>query len=472
MMVSRWKSGSRKPLQKNATTSPDIQTFTSHIKYRNAKPTNLSPRGSPLDPHKRSVSPSPVIILKNQDSSPKYDPPLSAEHSSTSQNTQRNNHHSEIVESTNPDFIDTTLQSPSVITSPKSRFASVNDSTSSQHNAPSPDSTSKYPLKVNSHFFADKVLDTTLATNPINCNPLTSMEIDASTLTPLKESCPQSPILISPCLRTLPTYGSTSSILSPTPPNLREQSPHNQHKPQHTLPDQKPPVSAVSPVTTHTSTLPPTPTNNSLSGKLGSPQEGNTASHQRSTSKMVVGMPDAILDTNRGSNEISFKNPNPSNPCEYSVWPSRSELDLRASDCVSHNHANIQRLSPLKRTQGSDPRTSTNQENTEWHRDNIRVSRCRSPRNHDHSSILREHPDSHSLPDDRQRHYCGGRPSENLVTQAIDRPPPTKNASRALVPCGDEPICIHNSHPQSGSLEQNIHQEKKVFRSVLIDINQ
>ena len=213
------------------------------------------------------------------------------------------------------------------------------------------------------------------------------------------------------------------------------------------------------------------PIGNSVSGKLGSPQEGNTASHWRLPSAMASGMPDPILDTSRSRNGTSFKNPNPSNPCEYTIRPGSNKPDLRTSDCVSHNHAHIQCLPPLERTPGSDPWTSTDQENTKWYRDNIRATRCRSPRSHDHSHILGEHPDSYSLPGDKQHHHSGGNPSENLVIQTIGRSTPTRNALRAFLPCGDEPTCIHNSCSQSGSPEHNLHQEERVFRSILTDIN-
>jgi hypothetical protein len=359
MMVSRRKNGSRKPLHKNATTSPDIQASTSHSKIRNVKFTNLNTRGTPLDPHKRSVYLSSVTIKKNQNNSLECDPLQSTEHPSTSQNMKIINHHPDIMDTANPAFINAPSQSPSATTSSKAKSLPSKDSTSHQHGASSPDSTSKDLLKVNTHFSADKVLNTALVTNPTNCNPLISMEIDTSTPIPLKGTCPQSHMLTPTCPETLPTHGSTSSIPSTTPPNLREQSSHFQQKSQHTPPDQKPSLSAVPTVTTHTPTLPPTSANNPISGKLGSTQGGNSTSHRRSPSKMVAGLSNTILDTGRRSNGTSSKNPNPSNSCEHSIRPSRSEFDIRTSNCVSHNHANIQRLSPLERTQGSDSRHST-----------------------------------------------------------------------------------------------------------------
>jgi hypothetical protein len=89
-------------------------------------------------------------------------------------------------------------------------------------------------------------------------------------------------------------------------------------------------------------------------------------------------------------------------------------------------------------------------------RDNIRATRCRSPRSHDHSHILGKHPDSHSLPDNRQYHHPGGNPSETPVIPIISRSPSTRHASRALLPSGDEPKCTNNSYPQSESPKQNL----------------
>ena len=136
---------------------------------------------------------------------------------------------------------------------------------------------------------------------------------------------------------------------------------------------------------------------------------------------MASGMPDPILDTSRSRNGTSFKNSNPSNPCEYTVRLGSNQLDFRTSDCVSHNHAHIQRLPFMERTPSSDSWTSTDQENSEWHGDNIRATRCRSLRSHDHSHILGKHPNSHSLPNDRQHHHLSGNSSETPVIQIISR---------------------------------------------------
>uniref|UniRef100_A0A2N9F7H7 Reverse transcriptase domain-containing protein n=1 Tax=Fagus sylvatica TaxID=28930 RepID=A0A2N9F7H7_FAGSY len=236
----------------------------------------------------------------------------------------------------------------------------------------------------------------------------------------------------------------------------RNQNAPNQPRPHHQPQTPTPSI--------HTSTLSTTHTNNTISGELGSTQEGYTASHWRSPSEMASGMPDPILDTSRSRNGTSFKNSNPSNPCEYTVRPGSNQPDFRTSDCVSHDHAHIQHLPSMERTPSSDSWTSTDQENSEWHRDNIRATRCRSPRSHDHSHILGEHPNSHSLPDNRQHHHPGGNSSETPVIQIISRSPSIRHASRALLPSGDEPKCTNNSYPQSESPKQNPHQEERIFR--------
>ncbi|GMY33457.1 receptor like protein 30 [Fagus crenata] len=179
---------------------------------------------------------------------------------------------------------------------------------------------------------------------------------------------------------------------------------------------------------------------------------------------MASGLPDPILDTSRSRNGTSFKNSNPTNPCEYTVWPGSNQPNFRTSDCVSHDHAHIQHLPSMERTPSCNSWTSTDQENSEWHGDNIRATRCRSPRSHDDSHILGEYPNSHSLPDDRQHQHPGGNSSKTLGIQIINRSPSIRHASRALLPSGDEPKCTNNSYPQLESPKQNPHQEERVFR--------
>ena len=73
MIMSRRKSVTKKALQKNANTSPNTPVISNLSKHRNSKPTKLAPRGSPLEPHKEFVSPSPVPIQKDQGNPPKSD---------------------------------------------------------------------------------------------------------------------------------------------------------------------------------------------------------------------------------------------------------------------------------------------------------------------------------------------------------------------------------------------------------------
>ena len=85
------------------------------------------------------------------------------------------------------------------------------------------------------------------------------MDIDATKLTPSTELRSHPHILTASCPRTLLAHGSTSSVLSPEPPNPTEQPPHPQQKPECPPLAQTPPISASTPIITHTSTLSTTP---------------------------------------------------------------------------------------------------------------------------------------------------------------------------------------------------------------------
>ncbi|GMY29705.1 putative ribonuclease h protein [Fagus crenata] len=472
MIVSRRKSVAKKAIQKNTNTIPKSPVTSNASKHRNSKPINSTPRDPPLEPHKASMSSSPIPIGKDKGdptkSGRKSDQLGSSKQPSSSLNTQTVNYHSVNIDSTHLGKSNTTLLSSTENNTLNTRFIPSHVSVNCHHVSQTSDHTSNHPLKVNPHLPTDQVPNSPLITTSTNSNPLTSMDIDASKLTPSSEPHSNSHIPNTPCPTTHSAHGSTSSVLSPESPKHTKQTSLPQQKPQQ-KPEcpqstQTPSPSTNTHTITHTSTLSTTHTNNTISGELGSTQEGYTASHWRSPSEMASGLPDPILDTSGGRNGTSFKSSNPSNSCEYTVRPGSNQPNFRTSDCISHNYAHIQRFPSMERTPSSDPWTSTDQENSEWHGDNIRATRCRSPRSHDHSHILGEHPNSHSLLDDRQHHHPSGNSSKTPVIQIVSRSPPIRNASRTLLPSGDEPKCTNNFYPQSASPKQNPHQEERVFR--------
>jgi hypothetical protein len=315
MLVACRKSVTKKAPQRNANIPANTSVTSNLSKHRNSKQTKLAPRGSPLESHKGSASHSPVHIQKDQGNPPKSDQPLSSNHPSSSRNTQSNNHHSVFIDPANSEIPNETLPSSNENTTPNTTFTPAHDNVSCHHTVPPSDHTSKHPLKVNSRLSTDKVPDSSLLPNPNNSNPLTLMDIDAIKLNSSTKPHSHPHIQTASCPRTLPAHGSTNSILSSEPTSSTEQPPHLQQEPKCSSPAQTPPLSTITPIITHTSTLPTTPTSNSVSGELGSPHEGSTASHWRSPSAMASGMPNPVLDMSRSRNGTSIKNPNPSNPC-------------------------------------------------------------------------------------------------------------------------------------------------------------
>uniref|UniRef100_A0A2N9F7I4 CCHC-type domain-containing protein n=1 Tax=Fagus sylvatica TaxID=28930 RepID=A0A2N9F7I4_FAGSY len=170
MIVSRRKSGVRKPLQKNANPPSDTPATSSSSKHRNTKPTTLGPRDGPLEPHKRSVPTSPITIQKDQVSSPKPDQPLPTKHSTSPRTMQIHNHHLVIADPANPVVPETTLTLSSETTTTNTSLIPVKTSVSCPHAGPSSDITSKLHLEVNSPISIDKAPDTILAPNRI-CYP-------------------------------------------------------------------------------------------------------------------------------------------------------------------------------------------------------------------------------------------------------------------------------------------------------------
>ncbi|GMY19594.1 hypothetical protein FCV25MIE_14833 [Fagus crenata] len=454
MLVNRRRSATKKTFKKNASILANAPATAYISKQKKSKQSKSTPRGSPLESHKGSVSHLSPHTREDQSNPTKSDQPLSSNHPSSSQNTQPHHHHLVSIDPAHSGIPNTASPLANVNNSPTTRSIPAQDNVS-LHTIPPSDHTSNHPLKVNLCLSTDKAPDPPLLPNPNNSDPLISMDLDATELTSSIEPLSHSH-QTNTCNRNLPGHGSTSSTLSFEQSNSTEQTSQLKQEPKCSS-AQTSPTSTTTPIITHTSTLSFTPTSNSVSGKLGSAQEGSTASHRKSSSEMASGMPNPVLDTSRSRNGTSIKSTNSSSSCEYTVQSDSNKSDLRTSDCVPHNYAHFQRLTSLERTPSSDPRTSTDQENTEWHRDNIRATRCRSPRSHDHSHILGEHPDSHSFPGDGQYHHPGGITSEALVVQTDGRSPPTRNASRTILSRGDEPTRIHKSYSQSGSPEQNLH---------------
>ncbi|GMY12064.1 receptor like protein 30 [Fagus crenata] len=463
MIVSRRKSAAKKAVQKNANTVPRAPTSSNASTHRNTKSTNSTPRDSPLEPHKDPMSSSSIPINRDKGNPPKSGQSVSPNQPPSTHNTQIFTHRSDIINATHFEKPNTILPFPTDNTPSHANSLDSHNSASCHHVTYPSDHTSSHSMKINSHLPTDKV-----PASPPLPNPRTSMDIDTTKVSFSTEIHSNTHIITDSCPRTLVTHGSTSSSLPPEPSQYTKQSLPPKQKPKCPSSTQTSPPPTINPTInptiTHIPTLPNTHTNHTVSGELGSTQEGYTASHWRSSSEVASGLPDPILDSSRSRNGTSPERSNPSNPREYTVRPGSHQSDVRTSDCVSHNHAHLQRFPPLERTPSSDSWTSTDQENTEWHGDNIRATRCRSPRSHDHSNILGKHPDPHSFPDDRQNHHSGGNSSETSAIPIINRPPSTRHASRALLPSGDEPKCTINSCPQSESPKQSLHQEERVFR--------